>query len=71
MWEIILVTEDIEIGFPSPGDAGRHDAPRSVNLAASMTAGIASIANSWNGAGRHRVIVANSSVFVGKLLRDL
>jgi hypothetical protein len=43
----------------------------SVNVAGSMTVGIASIVNSSNGAGRHRVTVARSVVFVGKILRGL
>lgn len=67
MWEIIWVTEDVKIGFPSPGDTGRQDHPCSVNVAVE----IAPIGNSSNRASLHRVVVTKSFVFVGKLLRDV
>jgi hypothetical protein len=70
------VTEDAEIGFPAPGDTGRHGAPRSRMLQAAWQEESQTKGNGANRTGSHQMSVAQyiaqlNFVSIGKLLRDL
>jgi hypothetical protein len=51
-------TGNAEIGFPPPGDVGRHDAPRSRTFAANVAEGSQTEGSGANRGGSRRVGVA-------------